>query len=255
MTVNKTTSDCTIYAFVGTAILAISLVVAMYVGNDFHQSLFVESIIFAGSNILLWAIFISMVNYPYELMTIGSNSKTKKNVVEAETATEQEQPKQISPQTEPVKYSHEDYAKCVEAQEKEAQEEKDKRTRTVLDYVHRTMSRFLYEEDLNKVIEAVKEWSNDTNYTPTAINRFKKTVENIPLRHFVWNIAERLGKRDYTMAMRIAFIKALFPKPFEGLDYSTLKNLKAPCSNDVIPIDEPANGGYDFHDVTEENPE
>lgn len=115
---NKTTSDCTIYAFVGTAILAISLVVAMYVGNDFHQSLFVESIIFVGSNILLWAIFISMVNYPYELMTIGSNSKTKKNVVEAEPATEQEQPKQTLPQTESAQYSHEDYAKCVEAQEK-----------------------------------------------------------------------------------------------------------------------------------------
>ena len=114
---------------------------------------------------------------------------------------------------------------------------------------------FLYEEDLYKVIEAVKEWSNDTNYTPTAINRFKEKVENIPLRHFVWNIAERLGKRDYTMAMRISFIKALFPKPFEGLDYSTLKNLKAPCSNDVIPIDEPVNGRHDFHDVTEETPE
>ena len=252
MTENKTISDCTIYAFVGTAILAISLVVAMYVGNDFHQNLFVESIIFVGSNILLWAIFISMVNCPYELMTIGSNGKTKKNVVEAEPVTEQ--PMHTLPQTEPVKYSHEDYAKCVEAQEKEALEEKKKRTRAVLDYVHRTMSRFLYEDDLNKVIEAVTEWSNDTNYTPTAINRFNENVENIPLRHFVWNIAERLGKRDYTMAMRIAFIKALFPKPFEGLDYSTLKNLKAPCSNDIIPIDEPANGGYDFHDVTEENP-
>ena len=253
MTENKTISDCTIYAFVGTAILAISLVVAMYVGNDFHQNLFVESIIFVGSNILLWAIFISMVNCPYELMTIGSNGKTKKNVVEAEPVTEQ--PMHTLPQTEPVKYSHEDYAKCVEVQEKEAQEEKEKRTRAVLDYVHRTMSRFLYEEDLNKVIEAVNEWSNDTNYTPTAINRFKETVENIPLRHFVWNIAERLSKRDYTMAMRIAFVKALFPKPFEGLDYSTLKNLKAPCSNDVIPIDEPDNGGYDFHDVTEKTSE
>ena len=250
---NKTTSDCTIYAFVGTPILAISLVVAMYVGNDFHQSLFVESIIFVGSNILLWAIFISMVNCPYELMTIGSNNKTKKNVVEAEPVTEQ--PMQTLPQTEYVKYSHEDYAKCVEAQEKEAQEEKEKRTRAVLDYVHRTMSRFLYEEDLYKVIEAVKEWSSDTNYTPTAINRFKENVENIPLRHFVWNIAERLGKRDYTMAMRISFIKAMFPKPFEGLDYSTLKNLKAPCSNDVIHIDEPTNGGYNFHDTTEETPE
>ena len=255
MTVNKTTSDWTIYAFVGTAILAISLAVAVYVANDFPHTLFVASIIFPGSNILLWAIVSSMVNYPYELMTIGSKSKTKKNVVEAELATEQEQPKQTLPHTESVKYSHEDYAKCVEAQEKEAQEEKEKRTRALLDYVHRTMSRFLYEEDLYKVIEAVKEWSNDTNYTPTAINRFKKNVENIPLRHFVWNIAERLGKRDYTMAMRIAFIKALFPKPFEGLDYSTLKNLKAPCSNDVIPIDEPANGGYDFHDVTEKIPE
>lgn len=253
MTENKTISDCTIYAFVGTAILAISLVVAMYVGNDFHQNLFVESIIFVGSNILLWAIFISMVNCPYELMTIGSNGKTKKNVVEAEPVTEQ--PMHTLPQTEPVKYSHEDYAKCVEVQEKEAQEEKEKRTRAVLDYVHRTMSRFLYEEDLNKVIEAVNEWSNDTNYTPTAINCFKENVENIPLRHFVWNIAERLGKRDYTMAMRIAFVKALFPNPFEGLDYSTLKNLKAPCSNDVIPIDEPDNGGYDFHDVTEKTSE
>ena len=253
MTENKTISDCTIYAFVGTAILDISLVVAMYVGNDFHHNLFVESIIFVGSNILLWAIFISMVNCPYELMTIGSNGKTKKNVVEAEPVTEQ--PMHTLPQTEPVKYSHEDYAKCVEVQEKEAQEEKEKRTRAVLDYVHRTMSRFLYEEDLNKVIEAVNEWSNDTNYTPTAINRFKENVENIPLRHFVWNIAERLGKRDYTMAMRIAFVKALFPNPFEGLDYSTLKNLKAPCSNDVIPIDEPDNGGYDFHDVTEKTSE
>ncbi len=181
-----------------------------------------------------------MVNCPYELLTIGNN-KPKKAFVETESAG-QEQTMQNLPQTESVKYSHEDYAKCIEAQAKEQQEEKDKRTRAVLDYVHRTMSRFLYEEDLYKVIEAVKEWSNDSNYTPIAINHFKETVENIPLRHFVWNIAERLGKRDYTMAMRIAFIKALFPKPFEDLDYSTLKNLKAPCSNDVIPIDEPING-------------
>ena len=50
---NKTTSDCTIYAFVGTAILAISLVVAKYVANGFDQSRFVESIIFVGSNSLL----------------------------------------------------------------------------------------------------------------------------------------------------------------------------------------------------------
>ena len=255
MKVNKTNSDCTIYAFIGTAILAISLVLAVRVGNDFHQSLFVETITFAGSNVLLWAVFLSMVNCPYELLTIGNNGKTKKAVVEAESATEQEKTKQALSQPVPIVYTHEDYTRCVMTQAKEQQEEKDRRTKAVLDYTHRTMSRFLYEEDMNKVIEAVKEWSNDSNHTPTAIIRFKETVENIPLRHFVWNIAERLGKRDYTMAMRIAFIKSLFPKPFDGLDYSTLKNLKAPCSNDVIPIDEPINGRYNFHDTKEENPE
>ena len=255
MRLNKTNSDCTIYAMTGTAILAISLVVAVYVGNDFHQSLFVELITFVGSNILLWAIFLSMVNCPYELMTIGNNHKPKKAFAEMGQSTGQEQPMQTLMQADTMTYTHEDYAKCVEAHAKEQQEEKDRRTKAVLDYTHRTMSRFLYEADLHKVIEAVRKWSNDCNYTPTAINRFKEYVENIPLRHFVWNIAERLGKREYTMAMRIAFVKALFPKPFEGLDYSTLKNLKVPCSNDVIPIDEPINGRYNFHDTKEENPE
>ena len=253
MRVNKTTSDCTIYAFTGTAILAISLVVAMYVGNDFHQSLFVESIIFAGSNVFLWAIFLSMVNCPYELIMAKGNGTSKSQGTLPVVGEKLSEP--TTPQVEPVQYTHDDYTKCVEAQEKKEQEEKARRTKVILDYSHRTMARFLYEEDVNILVEEIRKWLEDCNYVPTAINRFKENVENIPLRHFVWNIAERLGKRDYTMAMRIAFVKALFPKPFEGLDYSTLKNLKAPCSNDIIPIDEPANGGYDFHDVTEETPE
>ena len=253
MRVNKTTSDCTIYAFTGTAILAISLVVAMYVGNDFHQSLFVESIIFAGSNVFLWAIFLSMVNCPYELIMAKGNGTSKSQGTLPVVGEKLSEP--TTPQVEPVQYTHDDYTKCVEAQEKKEQEEKARRTKVILDYSHRTMARFLYEEDVNILVEEIRKWLEDCNYVPTAINRFKENVENIPLRHFVWNIAERLGKRDYTMAMRIAFVKALFPKPFEGLDYSTLKNLKAPCSNDVIPIDEPDNGGYDFHDVTEKTSE
>ena len=248
---NKTTSDCTIYAFVGTAILAISLVVAMYVGNDFHQSLFVESITFVGSNILLWAMFLSMVNCPYELMAARDKGKTVNIAVNKEFEGQDS----ATPQVEPVQYTHEDYAKCIEAQEKEAQEEKARRTKVILDYSLRTMSRFLYEEDVNILIEEIKKWLEDCNYVPTAINRFKVNVENIPLRHFIWNIAERIGKPECNLAMRIAFIKALFPKPFATLEYSTLKNIKAPCADDVIPIDEPTNGRYDFHDEIRENPE
>ena len=253
MRVNKTTSDCTIYAFTGTAILAISLVVAMYVGNDFHQSLFVESITFAGSNVLLWAIFLSMVNCPYELIMAKGNGTSKNQGILPVVGENLSEP--TTPQVESVQYTHDDYTKCVEAQMKKEQEEKSRRTKAILDYSHRTMARFLYEEDVYILVEEIRKWLEDCNYVPTAINRFKVKVENIPLRHFIWNIAERIGKQEYNLAMRIAFVKALFPKPFATLDYSTLKNIKAPCAADVIPIDEPANGGYDFHDIIEENPE
>ena len=248
MRINKTTSDCTIYAFIGTAILAISLVVAMYVGNDFHQSLFVESITFAGSNILLWAIFISMVNCPYELLTIGSNGKMKKAIIEAESATEQEETMQTLPQTESVKYNHEHYVKCVEAQAKKQQEEKARRTKAILDYSLRTMAQFLYEEDANALVEEIKKWLEDSNYVPRAIDHFKVSIENIPLRHFVWNIAERIRKPEYDTKARTRFITTLFPKHFETLDYSTMKNLRAPCAKDLIPIDEPEYGTFIFHD-------
>ena len=253
MRVNKTTSDCTIYAFTGTAILAISLVVAMYVGNDFHQSLFVESITFAGSNVLLWAIFLSMVNCPYELIMAKGNGTSKNQGILPVVGENLSEP--TTPQVESVQYTHDDYTKCVEAQKKKEQEEKSRRTKAILDYSHRTMARFLYEEDVNILVEEIRKWLEDCNYVPTAINRFTVKVENIPLRHFIWNIADRIGKQEYNLAMRIAFVKALFPKPFATLDYSTLKNIKAPCAADVIPIDEPANGGYDFHDIIEENPE
>ena len=253
MRVNKTTSDCTIYAFTGTAILAISLVVAMYVGNDFHQSLFVESITFAGSNVLLWAIFLSMVNCPYELIMAKGNGTSKNQGILPVVGENLSEP--TTPQVESVQYTHDDYTKCVEAQKKKEQEEKSRRTKAILDYSHRTMARFLYEEDVNILVEEIRKWLEDCNYVPTAINRFKVKVENIPLRHFIWNIAERIGKQEYNLAMRITFVKALFLKPFATLDYSTLKNIKAPCAADVIPIDEPANGSHDFHDVIEENPE
>ena len=192
-----------------------------------------------------------MVNCPYELMVARDNGKTGNIVVKKENVGQD----LTASQVEPVQYTHEDYAKCIEAQEKEAQEEKAKRTKAILDYSHRTMSRFLYEEDVNILVEEIRKWLDDCNYVPTAIKRFKVNIENIPLRHFIWNIAERIGKREYNLAMRISFVKALFPKPFAMLDYSTLRNIKAPCADNVIPIDEPINGSYDFHDVVEENPE
>lgn len=56
MTTDKTFSDWAIYMIICPVILAISLIVAIQVGNDFHQDFFVKSVTFIGCNILLWAI-------------------------------------------------------------------------------------------------------------------------------------------------------------------------------------------------------
>lgn len=61
-------------------------------------------------------------------------------------------------------------------------------------------------------------------------------------RQYIYKLVANGKLKASRLSSRMAF-----PKPFEGLDYSTLKNLKAPCSNDVIPIDEPVNGESDFH--------
>ena len=251
MTTDKTFSDWAIYMIVGPVILALSLIAAIQVGNDFHQDFLAESVTFIGCNILLWAIFLVMTACPYELMI----AKRKKAAKEAlpEITPDKVSIQKSSSHSVPALYSHEDYVKIIETHTSNAKEEKEKRVAVVLDYVHRTMSRFLYEDDLNTLIGEIRKWSDDCNYTPTPIMRFRQNVENIPLRHFVWNIAERLGRREYSMAARIDFIRTLFPKSFVGLDYSTLKNLKAPCSNDVIPIDEPVNDRYCFHDTADKN--
>lgn len=253
MKTNKLFSDWAIYMIASPAILAISLMAALCVSCDFQNDSFVKSVTFVGSNILLWTIYLTMVNCPYEVMCVIQKNAVKK--VSSDMPVSETLSEVTIPQPEPVRYSHDDYVKRVEAQEKERHDEKERRLKAVLEYTHRTMSRFLHEEELNTLLDEIRKWSEDFNYTPCVINRFKKNVGNLPLRHFVWNIAERLGRREYNMAIRIDFIRSLFPKPFEGLDYSTLKNLKAPCSKELIPIDEPVNGELFFHDKSEEFPE
>jgi len=95
----------------------------------------------------------------------------------------------------------------------------------------------------------VDKWMNLNTYTPKPIQRpFTKDINNIPLRHFVWNISERfLYKRYYNGDNRAKFIKALFPKSFADTDLSTIKNFKVEPLKTEIPIDEPENGKLDFH--------
>ena len=123
------------------------------------------------------------------------------------------------------------------------------RIRMVMEYCHYYLPRIADQETVNHICTEVDKWMNLNTYTPKPIQRpFTKDINNIPLRHFVWNISERfLYKRYYNGDNRAKFIKALFPKSFADTDLSTIKNFKVEPLKTEIPIDEPENGKLDFH--------
>ena len=116
-------------------------------------------------------------------------------------------------------------------------------------FCHYYLPRIADQETVNHICTEVDKWMNLNTYTPKPIQRpFTKDINNIPLRHFVWNISERfLYKRYYNGDNRAKFIKALFPKSFADTDLSTIKNFKVEPLKTEIPIDEPENGKLDFH--------
>lgn len=129
------------------------------------------------------------------------------------------------------------------------QREKEERIRMVMEYCHFYLPRIADQETVNHICAEVDKWMNLHTYTPKPIpNPLTKDINNIPLRHFVWNISERfMYKKYYNGDNRAGFIKALFPKAFADTDTSTIKNFKVEPLKTEIPIDEPENGKLDFH--------
>ena len=99
---------------------------------------------------------------------------------------------------------------------KEYQREQEQRRQNTIDaimgYVTHTMSPYIYDNDeLEKLLDAIRKWADDWQHIPVPI-RLKSTLTTLDLRHFVWNIAERLGsKKDYSGRVRADFIKRMFP--------------------------------------------
>ena len=83
--------------------------------------------------------------------------------------------------------------------------------------------------------------------TPVPI-RLKSTLTTLDLRHFIWNIAERLGcKKDYTGEVRAIFIKRMFPDVMRDIEIDSIRNFKFQPDTGNIVIDEPDKGDYHFH--------
>ena len=137
--------------------------------------------------------------------------------------------------------------RCKEFQREQEQRKQDT-IAAIMEYVTHTMSPYIYDnEELEKLCNEIKKWADNWQHNPVPI-RLKSTLTTLDLRHFVWNVAERLdSKKDYTGEVRAMFIKRMFPDVMKDIELDSIRNFKFQPDTGSIMIDEPDRGNYHFH--------
>ena len=276
---------CLLWGCPGLVILTISLFVSLKVGNDFGQDDFAKFVTFVISSGLLGTVYYLFQSVLVEVPLKLQKSQRKEVMLlsgqEAEVIPEdstgdvsieqvqeclaevphqtevlqeplleevQEPTIKASDMTETSMEQPDLYAlRCKEFQREQEQRRKDT-IAAIMEYVTHTMSPYIYDNgELEKLCDAIRMWADDWQHKPVPI-RLKSTLTTLDLRHFVWNIAERLGsKKDYTGEVRAIFIKRMFPDVMKDIELDSIRNFKFQPDTGSIMIDEPDKGDYHFH--------
>ncbi len=158
-----------------------------------------------------------------------------------------------APEPLPQLTSEEYNTYCTEFQQRNDDKTRELAT-SIINYVNRIMAPFMTEEELPKLCNEINGWCMDAAYKPTPIS-LKYTVDTkdrlktLDLKHFIWNIGERLGANNgYTGVVRSRFIKNLFPDALQDAEVVSLqRTLTIEPEKGHIKLDRPAPGCLDFH--------
>jgi len=156
--------------------------------------------------------------------------------------------KEVSDTTETSTEQPDLYAQRCKEYQREQEQRRQNTIDAIMEYVTHTMSPYIYDnEELEKLCDAIRKWADDWQHIPVPI-RLKSPLTTLDLRHFVWNIAERLGsKKDYTGRVRADFIKRMFPDVMRDIEQDSIRNFKFQPDTGNIVIDEPDEDDYHFH--------
>ena len=270
---------CLLWGCPGLVILTISLFVSLKVGNDFGQDNFAKFVTFVISSGLLGTVYYLFLSVLADVPLKLQNGQRKETMLltdqksgeipedstgdvsiehvqgcmaEVPHQTEVEKPQEpiieVSETTETSMEQSDLYdLRCKEFQREQEQRRQDTIS-AIMEYVTHTMSPFVYDNgELEKLCDSIRNWADDWRHNPVPI-RLKSTLTTLDLRHFVWNIAERLGsKKDYTGEVRAIFIKRMFPDVMNDIELDSIRNFKFQPDTGSIMIDEPDKGDYHFH--------
>lgn len=228
-------------------IMICSLMAGVIIGADFRDDPMIRIGVFTTCNLLLWALYlavampvasgISSIIVRPKLLPTSVNIKV--TVDEQSEATSGENSLPSLPQN---------YAHRVAVYQQELTEQKSQLVAEILQYVAYIMPPFIHEHDMPGLMEEVRQWSSNPKHTPSRSFDLKERLSTNDLRHFVWNIGERLGQRNgYDGETRCRFVKALFAEALRDVEPTSLKNFRTTAYSDRIKLDIPDAGEVTFH--------
>lgn len=194
----------------------------------------------------------------------SNDSKVTVEAKESEEATETMQSKESAQPMQTMEYvkqeecvirkdakipvlSSEAYTQRNEEYMAELEAERSRVLAAIIEYVHYTMSCFMKEEDMHSFCQEIVNWADDPYYAPKSAN-LKVKLSTIELRHFIWNIGERLGRENgYDGYARALFAMSLFPLEFTGIEIDTVKNFTVEPRKGRIKLDRLDPESYEFH--------
>lgn len=150
---------------------------------------------------------------------------------------------------EPKKTRHE----LRQAHNEMCQKKEEERREAIKEYIDiKMVPYFKDDESLDIIYVNIIHWnkSETEGFEPKPLNP-SHGLTQWDIRHFVWNIGERLG---WTGAKRARFAKLCFPVCLQGVEEETIRRtLKQSSGPYTIEIDEPDSSDYfRFHYNTDE---
>ena len=133
---------------------------------------------------------------------------------------------------------------------KRLSEEMKERLSSIAEYVSYIMAPFIAPADMEAFTNEILSFATDAGYKLSPWEGLNGTLTSFDVRHLVWNITARLGLgkgMPYSTDVCARFIMDMFPDICEGLDFSTLRNLRVTSHIDKIHLDEPWPDCFDFH--------
>ena len=267
---------CLIWGLPFFVFLLISLLVSLVVGTNFDDDNFVRSVVFLSCVLLLCIIYYLFLSFWVELFSIAWNRFRKRKVstqyempkapllltteveeqeyvpFEEYQSKEEEiipdSPSSIQPSDNVEEEQVDIYALRNEEYKRKQEEHKQKVIAAIIEYTQHTMSPYVNDDkELEKLCEEIRKWADKPKYTPVAIS-LKRKLTTLDLRHFIWNIGERIGdKKDYTGNVRALFVQSLFPKEMEDITLDSIRNFTFEPNKGNIKLDPPDKDDYAFH--------